>query len=97
MRILLLSVVLGAAWTPALAQETTTYTYDVHGRLIGADRSTGADTDYAYDDGDSRTSKVTTDATAFSPADDAAQDSESDASAADSEIEPEPETATNER
>ena len=44
----------------ALAQETTTYTYDVHGRLIEVERSTDVDTDYAYDDGNSRTAKVTT-------------------------------------
>lgn len=44
----------------ALAQETTTYTYDVHGRLIEVNRSTPGDTDYTYDDGNSRTAKVTT-------------------------------------
>ena len=44
----------------ALAQETTTYTYDVHGRLIEVERSTDVDTDYAYDDGNSRTAKQTT-------------------------------------
>jgi YD repeat-containing protein len=61
MRTLTCSVLmLGVAGTTAIAQETTTYSYDVHGRLITAERSTGADTAYAYDDGNSRTSKVTT-------------------------------------
>ena len=59
-RILTLAIVLSLAGSSATAQETTTYTYDVHGRLIAADRSTGANTDYAYDAGDSRTSKATT-------------------------------------
>ena len=43
----------------AAAQEVTTYTYDVHGRLAAASRSTGPNTTYAYDGGDSRTSRVT--------------------------------------
>jgi YD repeat-containing protein len=43
----------------AAAQEVTTYTYDVHGRLVGASRSTGPNTTYTYDGGDSRTSSVT--------------------------------------
>lgn len=59
-RFLTLAFVMGVAATAAAAQETTTYTYDVHGRLIAADRSTGANTDYVYDAGESRTSKVTT-------------------------------------
>lgn len=45
----------------AAAQEITTYTYDVHGRLVGASRSTGPNTTYTYDGGDSRTSRVTVD------------------------------------
>ncbi len=44
----------------ALAQEITTYTYDVHGRLIEVERSTDVDTSYVYDDGNSRTAKQTT-------------------------------------
>lgn len=51
-----LSIVVASA---ANGQETATYTYDVHGRLIKVERSTGADTDYAYDDANNRTSKVT--------------------------------------
>ncbi|MFT4955417.1 MAG: YD repeat-containing protein [Brevundimonas sp.] len=59
-RVLTLSVVLGMAAAVAVAQETTTYTYDVHGRLLKADRTTGPVTTYSYDGGNSRTSKVTT-------------------------------------
>jgi hypothetical protein len=65
LRILLLGVILSAGASSAIAQETTTYTYDVHGRLIAVDRSTSVDTDYAYDDGNSRTEKVTTGAAAM--------------------------------
>lgn len=61
MRILTCGVLLlGMAASGAAAQETITYSYDVHGRLVEAARSTGAETDYAYDAGDSRTSRVTT-------------------------------------
>ena len=67
LRTLLLGAVLGAVAASALAQEALTYTYDVHGQLIEVARSSGPQTDYAYDDGDSRTSKVTTGA-AFSSA-----------------------------
>lgn len=49
----------------AAAQETATYTYDVHGRLVSASRTTGASTAYAYDDANNRTSKVTTGALAL--------------------------------
>ncbi|GAD59128.1 hypothetical protein IWC96_06490 [Brevundimonas sp. BAL450] len=65
LRILTLSAVLGMSASVAAAQETTTYTYDVHGRLIGASRSTGPNTAYAYDGGDSRTSRVTTGASSL--------------------------------
>ena len=58
-RVLTLSVVLGMAAAVAVTQETTTYTYDVHGRLLKADRTTGPVTTYTYDGGDSRTSRVT--------------------------------------
>lgn len=64
----------GALWAaPAIAQETATYTYDVHGRLIEVERSTGAETTYAYDDGDSRTSRVTTGGASLLAAEDEAQ------------------------
>ena len=49
----------------AAAQESATYSYDVHGRLIGVARSSGADTAYAYDDADNRTAKETTGASAL--------------------------------
>ena len=58
-RVLTLSVVLGMAAAVAVTQETTTYTYAVHGRLVEADRTTGPTTTYSYDGGDSRTSRVT--------------------------------------
>lgn len=58
----LLFAALGAL--SAHAGETATFAYDVHGRLIGVERSgganDGADTAYAYDGGDNRTSKITT-------------------------------------
>jgi len=56
--------------SPASADETVEYTYDVHGRLIkvkrcGADNNCAAtadniDTDYTYDDADNRTNETTT-------------------------------------
>lgn len=45
--------------TPAAAQETTTYTYDALGRVIGVSRSggssNGATTTYTYDPASNRT------------------------------------------
>jgi len=49
----------GALALPALAQSTTTYTYDLHGRLTAATRSTGTSTAYAYDAADNRTQRAT--------------------------------------
>lgn len=40
----------------AAAQQVTSYTYDVHGRLIGVNRS-GAQTTYTYDAANNRTSR----------------------------------------
>lgn len=56
----ILGIALAWALAYAAGQETSTYTYDVHGRLIAVERSTGAQTAYAYDDADSRTAKATT-------------------------------------
>lgn len=49
----------------ALAAETITYTYDVHGRLtkVARDRDTAptlANTSYSYDKADNRLTKTTT-------------------------------------
>jgi uncharacterized protein RhaS with RHS repeats len=48
-----------AASAPAYAQETTTYTYDAKGRVVGVVRSggpsSGTNTQYQYDKADNRT------------------------------------------
>lgn len=41
----------------AAAQQATTYTYDVHGRLVGVSRTGGGPTSYAYDAANNRTSR----------------------------------------
>lgn len=69
MRMLLCGAFMLALAGAAGAQETVTYSYDVHGRLVAVNRSTGANTAYAYSGGDSRTSKVTTGGTALLAAD----------------------------
>jgi hypothetical protein len=50
--------------TPALADETITYTYDVHGRLVQVAHAgtvnSGVQTTYSYDTADNRTNKTTT-------------------------------------
>lgn len=46
------------------ADETLTYTYDVHGRLVSVQVAGGATTAYAYDPAGNRTSKVITGAMA---------------------------------
>jgi YD repeat-containing protein len=97
MRILLscvLSLVLAGT---AAAQETTTYTYDVHGRLVGASRSTGPNTTYAYDGGDSRTSRVTVGGSSLMGAAEPADEVEAEEAAPDAvpepaEAPPEPDT-----
>lgn len=59
-------IALALAWSStAAAQESATYIYDVHGRLIEVERSSGADTAYVYDDADNRTSKETTGASSL--------------------------------
>lgn len=48
---------------PALAQETQTFTYDVHGRLTTVVRTSGATTrttTYALDNADNRSQRATT-------------------------------------
>lgn len=49
---------------PALATETITYTYDVHGRVVTVARSgnvnNGVQTDYAHDKADNRTNVTVT-------------------------------------
>jgi hypothetical protein len=48
---------------PALAQESQTFTYDVHGRLTAVVRTSGATirtTNYALDQADNRTQRATT-------------------------------------
>lgn len=54
------AVLIGLAGLPAspTAQETQTYIYDVHGRLVSVDRSAGLDTTYAYDAANNRTLRV---------------------------------------
>lgn len=52
-----LALVAPAAW----AQQTQTFAYDVHGRLTGVTRTTGASsqtTTYGLDNADNRTSRV---------------------------------------
>ncbi len=48
----------------SLASETETFTYDEHGRLVKVERSgsvnNNVDTDYEYDDANSRTNEKTT-------------------------------------
>lgn len=47
--------------TASHAQQVQTLSYDVHGRLVGVDRTTGAvtqTTTYGLDNADNRTSKV---------------------------------------
>uniref|UniRef100_UPI00143B8942 Ig-like domain-containing protein n=1 Tax=Caulobacter sp. SSI4214 TaxID=2575739 RepID=UPI00143B8942 len=44
--------------SPAGAQDQTTYTYDVHGRLTGVTRS-GSTTNYTYDNAQNRTHLTT--------------------------------------
>ena len=47
--------------TPSLAQQVQTFTYDVQGRLVGTNRTTGSATQttaYGLDNADNRTSKV---------------------------------------
>jgi hypothetical protein len=52
------------ASSAALAVETVTYTYDVHGRLVKVERSggpsNGATTVHGYDKADNRLTKQTT-------------------------------------
>jgi YD repeat-containing protein len=87
-RVLTLSVVLGMVAAVAVAQETTTYTYDVHGRLVGASRTTGPNTTYAYDGGDSRTSRVTTGASSLMAAPEPTQEAEAAEASPDADPEP---------
>jgi len=56
------AVILAAAATNASAQQTLTYAYDVHGRLLGVARTTGSTnqtTTYVLDKADNRTSRTT--------------------------------------
>lgn len=50
--------------SPALASETITYTYDVHGRVVEVKHSGGAngttEIDYTYDKADNRSQVVVT-------------------------------------
>jgi len=87
-RILMLSVVLSMAASVAVAQQTTTYTYDVHGRLVGASRTAGPTTTYTYDGGDSRTSKVTTGASFLMAAPEPTQEAEAAEASPDADPEP---------
>ena len=60
---LLLVLALGAS-SPAMAQETTTYSYDALGRVVGVARSggpaNGTNTAYAYDPASNRTNVTVT-------------------------------------
>lgn len=87
-RILMLSVALSMAPSAAVAQETTTYTYDVHGRLVGVDRTTGPTTTYTYDGGDSRTSRVTVGASSLMAASEPTEDAEVAEAVPDADPEP---------
>lgn len=54
-----LAISVVAMASPAIAQETTTYEYDVHGRLKNVSRSggpsSGVNASYQYDNADNRT------------------------------------------
>ena len=88
MRILTCGVLMLGLVGTAAAQETTTYTYDVHGRLVGASRSTGPNTTYTYDGGDSRTSRVTVGGSSLMSASEPADEVEAVGAAPDADLEP---------
>jgi YD repeat-containing protein len=63
-RLLAIGLVLAAVAGPAAAQETTTYQYDVHGRVTNVSRSggpsSGVTAGYQYDAADNRTNVTVT-------------------------------------